>query len=155
MFKRIVIYIILFFFASIFSSCKTQQTLKNNSKKDLESSVQKQFSYFFQEALRKKHLEEYDQALELLVKCYHINPQDDALMNEFAFIYSAFGKTDYAISYLNEAIKISPQNLWHKINLANLFLSIGDISTATDIYTLAAKEHPKENEVLYNLLEYT
>lgn len=156
--KNIIISTCLLLLSVTILSCSslnksTKKTNKKAASELLPISEQRQFTYYFYEAIRQRELKNYDKAIELLTKCYHINSSDGALMAEFSGVYSAVGNIDLAITYMSEAVAQEPENLWYKINLAELFRSIDDLKTTTEIYESAIKTHPEKDEINYNLLD--
>ena len=150
---KISFFLILAVAVSI-TSCST--TRKTASKSDITrafSSEDRQFSYYFHEALRQRLAEKYDIALEMLLKCEQIDNTNATLMYEFANLYLQIGKVDYAIAYLMNAVRYDDSNIWYKINLASLYLAIGDMKSATEVYEAAAKKHPEQNELYENLYQ--
>jgi tetratricopeptide (TPR) repeat protein len=126
---------------------------ENKVQYSIPDEVKKQFDYYFYEAIREREKENYDVAIELLMKCYYLNSHDDALMYEFANIYALKGDINSAILYLANAVSLDKNNIWYQINLANLYLAIEDLAMATDIFEFTVEKFPDREEINYNLVE--
>jgi tetratricopeptide (TPR) repeat protein len=152
---------ISFFLASLliaFTACNTAKkaaTLRKQAPSVVVLSVQeqRQFSYYFTEAVRQRLAENYDVAIELLSKCYQINDQEPNVMFELANVYASIGNSDAAISYLNSAVSLDKENIWYQLNLASLYIATHDLKNATAVYEYIAQQHPEREELSYTLVE--
>ncbi len=151
--SRILFLLLLLVAIPAISYASKKKTEKKIASEEISETNERKFSYYYHEAVRQREIENYDIAIELLTKCYHINNTEPALMYEFANIYMSIGNVDYAIFYLTSAVKLDNENIWYQVNLANLYLAIGDIKTATSVYEYALKKHPEKEDLSYNLIE--
>lgn len=153
--RNITAFLVLLLAAFALQSCGSSKKVakKKQTSYTLSAGEERRFTYFFYEALKQRELGNYDVAIELLTKCYHINDLDAALMSEFSNVYLSVGKVDYAISYLTNAVALDEENSWYQLNLANLYLAIGDIKTATEIFEFSSKKFPEKEELNHYLVE--
>src|SRR5690554_6210565 len=143
------IYFIIFVFLLTFSACKSTKNIKSSTEKEtinkvIENSSEKMFSYYYQEALRKKWQGEYDQVYELLRKAYTFKPLDDALANEFADLFFIFQDLEKGISFMKKAIELQPDNLWYKKKLSYIYIETKQFAPAIEIYENIVK-HQSSN----------
>ena len=153
--RNIVACLVLLLMMFTLQSCGSTKKIagKKQTSYTLSAGEERRFTYFFYEALKQRELGNYDVAIELLTKCYHINDLDATLMSEFANVYLSVGKVDYAVSYLTNAVALDENNSWYQLNLANLYLAIGDIKTATEIFEFSSKKFPEKEELNHYLVE--
>ncbi len=151
--KKLALFLLL-----LFLSIATLAYSKNTSGRKqvattLPATKERQFSYFFYEALKHQEAGRHDMAIELLAKCAQINNQNADLMYQFANIYAEIGKIDYAIYYLSHAIGLDDDNTWYRLNLASLYLASEDVKNATLTYESIYAKHPEKDEIAYTLIE--
>ncbi len=77
-----------------------------------------EFQDTFFEALKQKGIQNYDRAINLLLKCKQLQPDDIAIDHELAKVYFLDKKYIPARQYAIEALIIEPENYWFLSNLA-------------------------------------
>jgi tetratricopeptide (TPR) repeat protein len=153
--KYIVIGIVCCFFAiSTSSAFAASKNPRKSLVKTPTISVedQRKATYYFYEAVRERQLKNYPEAAELLAKCYHINPNDAAVLYEFALLYTLMKQPQYALAYMENAMKKDPTNYWYKLGLAELFLQNKEYKLAIEVYENIAKYHPEKEDIVYKLV---
>ncbi|NLR92395.1 tetratricopeptide repeat protein [Flammeovirga agarivorans] len=83
-------------------------SIEEPSKKDLRKA-EELFIYAVNEYL----LEEYDQALELLLKCNDLNPKDDGIKYQTALAYSKIENYQRSLQFSKRALELDPENKYY------------------------------------------
>ena len=83
---------------------------KNKTKLVLSDGERKKFDHNFFEALKQKHLENYEDALVLFEKCIKIDPNVAAPLYEVAKIYKNLNQNNQALEYSLKAYKLNKAN---------------------------------------------
>lgn len=102
---------------SLLAACSGAKVLNEG----LSESAQSRFDYYFYEALRLKENGEHDKAIETLLLCEAINPEDAALQAELGIEYLQFGIVDEALKRMEKAVALSPSNWWYSVRLITLY----------------------------------
>lgn len=79
-----------------------------------------EFQNTFFEALKQKGIQNYDRAINLLLECKQLQPENSALDHELAKVYFLDKKYVPAQQYAIEALIAEPENYWFLDNLANI-----------------------------------
>ena len=148
-----ITYILFFFIALTFLSCKTTKTgIGSQSKeaKELKQSGAKDInnSSVFIDANKQKILGNYDEAARLFDKCLKLNPDDDASMFELAKIYLMQNRRDEALELSEKAAEIDPDNIYYQLLYSNMLQSFERYNDAAKVYEQIVKSNP------YNLEYY-
>lgn len=93
-----------------------------------------------------------DQAASMLEKCISLDKKHDAANYYMSLISLNRGKTDKALEYINEASALSPDNAWYRQTAAKLYLSLGEVDMATNVYEELIAGEPK-NSYYYDLVD--
>ncbi|MBU8891171.1 MAG: tetratricopeptide repeat protein [Bacteroidales bacterium] len=149
--KEIFLIIIAVLTITSCSSTKKVSEKKIKVKRELSESNELQYYYFFLEANRKKLLGDLKGALTLYYQCLEINPESDAAMSEISEINKIAKNYEKAEKYGVKAVEISPENKWYQLNLANLYIEIGNFVKAIEVYERLHIEYPNDLEITYAL----
>lgn len=84
-----------------------------------------EFQEHFFEALKQKGIENYDKAINELLKCKQIEPTNPAVNHELAKTYMANGQAMQAVEYGIAALNSDPTNMWYLETLVNTVLQQG------------------------------
>lgn len=104
-------------------------------------------SYYEQLIARKFLLKAEDE----YIRVNNLNPRISVVYFKLARISTIKGKTDQAIEYYNEGLKISPNNVVMLFNLASLYEDSGEIELAKIYYKKCIKEDKKFSHAYNNL----
>ena len=74
----------------------------------------------FFEALKQKGIQNYDRAINLLLKCKQLDSTNKAVNHELAKVYFLDEKYHFAQQYATEALRDEPENYWFLANLIDI-----------------------------------
>lgn len=148
--------ILLLSVAMVSVTCFASSTNKSGKKaanKKTEISVQDQrkFDYFFYEAVRQRQLGNLDGTVDLLTKCFYLNPNSAAVSYEFGMAYTAIQDVPHAIQFMSLAARLDPTNSWYKMAFAELCIKNNDFARAILVYEDISKNHPEKEDIDYML----
>ncbi len=118
-------------------------------KAELAEQKQKEFEYFFVEALKQKMFGNAQEAIRLLSSCLEIDPNSSAAMFELANIHAVNNDFTSASLLLEKAISLNPDNKWYKLLLAQIYQQSRKFSEAADIYSGLLNKEPENLEYTY------
>lgn len=110
-----------------------------------------EFQEYFFEALKQKGIENYDKAINLLIKCKKLQPLETAVDYELGINYFALKKFDEAAVYLFKAVEYNPDNYWYLDQLFKTYETIEGTSKAMEMVENLAKKSDIHKEQLLNL----
>ncbi len=150
--------ITLIFFALIFSSEQiysqwNKKREKNKTNLALNYGERKKFDHNFFEALKEKHLENYDDALVLFEKCIKIDPNAAAPYYEAAKIYKKLSQNYQALEYSLKAYKLDEGNETYAHLCARMLSKQKKYYQAKDIYKTLIKTNRKREIYFYELAD--
>lgn len=99
-----------------------------------------EFQEYFFEALKQKGIENYDKAINLLIKCKKLQPLETAVDYELGINYFALKKFDEAAVYLFKAVEYNPDNYWYLDQLFKTYETIEGTSKAMEMVENLAKK---------------
>lgn len=111
------------------------------------------FTYFFHEAQRQMHAENYDAAFDLLNFCLKLNPNSAASLYSVADINHFLRRDSLAISQMEKAVELDPDNYWYKDHLVKLYFNNKRVDEAQTLLEKMAVQFPDKEEVLMMLLD--
>lgn len=120
----------------------------NLSEKDREMSES-----FFVDGVRFLLLEDYNKALERLLKAYALNPTNAAINYKIAETNLLSGNLKDATNFAQAAVKLDPQNAYYYLLLAQVYSSQKQYEEATQTYTTLIKTVPNSGPYLFNLAD--
>ncbi|MCA8831868.1 tetratricopeptide repeat protein [Hymenobacter pini] len=120
----------------------------NLSEKDREMS-----EAFFVDGVRFLLLEDYNKALERLLKAYALNPTNAAVNYKIAETNLLSGNFKDATNFAQAAIKLDPQNAYYYLLLAQIYASQKQYAEATQTYSTLIKTVPNSGPYLFNLAD--
>ncbi len=142
--------IILFaILVALLSSCKTTRTTTTVAKVTDEELVK----FHLAEALREMLYDDYDEALTNLNKCVEADPKNSAVYYEFAEVYTQKEEYNIAISYMLQAVELSPENIFYKYYLAKLHIKNYDVEKSIPLFEEVVLE-TKSYTPFYELAHY-
>ncbi|MET4105533.1 tetratricopeptide repeat protein [Hymenobacter sp. UYP22] len=120
----------------------------NLSEKDRELSES-----FFVDGVRFLLLEDYNKALERLLKAYALNPTNAAINYKIAETNLLSGNLKDATNFALAAVKLDPQNAYYYLLLAQVYSSQKQYEEAIQTYTTLIKVVPNSGPYLFNLAD--
>lgn len=108
---------------------------------------------YFIEGVRLYCSGEYTSAESYMEECLKADRENDAAMYYLAMICLSRNETDKAISLLDKASVLSPENTWYRLTMARLYSGIGETDLATSIYESLIEDHPAKSDYYYELTE--
>ncbi len=98
----------------------------------------------FMEANKAKILEDYPEAVRLFEKVIKLDNKNDASYYELATIYFQSNQFDIAMSNINTAVKLQPQNKWYLDLKAEILAYRSKFAEAAEVYAEMLKYHPRD-----------
>ncbi|MBT9393302.1 tetratricopeptide repeat protein [Hymenobacter sp. NST-14] len=120
----------------------------NLSPKDRELSE----SYFV-DGVRFLLLEDYNKALERLLKAYAINPTNAAINYKIAETNLLSGNLQDATNFARTAVKLDGQNPYYYLLLAQIYTSQKQYDEAAQLYNTLVQTVPNSGYYLFNLAD--
>lgn len=135
------------------TAASTKKAGKKSANKQVAISVQEQrkFDYFFYEAVRQRQLHNLDGTVDLLTKCFYINPNSAAVAYEFGMAFTAVQDVPHAIQFMSMAARLDPSNSWYKMAFAELCIKSNDFPRAILVYEDISLNHPEKEDIDYML----
>lgn len=94
---------------------------------------------------------QYDSALEQLTKARSQDPRDPATRELLAGLYKKLHRFEEAEIEYQALLSLSPNNLTHEIDFAQLLMDEGKFSDAQNIYQQILSRHPDNSKALLGL----
>lgn len=132
---------------------KKQPTPKVAITDTLSAADSQRFNYFFIESVRQQMAENYAAAFDLLRHCLTINPHAAEAYFLQAMYYSMLNKDSLALSNLETAVSLRPDNSTYIEKLANFYINAGNYQEAINAYEQLAQRHPDRTDVLNVLVK--
>lgn len=131
------------------------QEIENSADVYLEE-YSDEFQEFFFEALKQKGIERYDRAVNLLLKCRKLDPNNMAVIHELAKAYTADKKYSLAEEHAVIAVNSDPENIWYLQSLMLAIKKQGKNVTAIKDLVPYSNSKLKENlvKILYSDRNY-
>lgn len=108
---------------------------------------------YFVDGVKYVLLEDYNKALERLLKAYALNPTNAAINYKIAETNLLSGNLKDATNFGLAAVKFAPQNAYYYLLLAQIYSSQKQFDQATKVYTTLIKEVPDSDYYLFNLAD--
>ena len=117
----------------------------------LSATEQRQFDYYFYQAISEKDGGQYDEALETLGLCLALDSLNADAHQQIGLLYSYTGFKNMALRHLELSVKLSPDNWWYNIQLINLLSDLKRWKRAVEVAVKLKKLYPQKEEV-YTML---
>ena len=95
---------------------------------------------------------QYNKAETLLRAILTKDADNDAAWYYLGLTEACLGREDSAISDLENAVRLDPDNYWYRDRLAILYRSAGNTGKVMETYEEMLARHPKKTEVYFDLL---
>lgn len=156
MFKQLIYFLFLLFLPVVQawphpSSEEDRSALPNT--KELSSSAQRKFDYFFYEGINLKNAGKYDAAFDAFNYCYAIDSTAAPVLYELANFYMQLNHPEIAVGLLKKAVESSSDNFSYKIALASITRNLGMFGEAAEAYEELIKEYPEKADLNFYLAE--
>ena len=134
-------------------SCQTTKVASETEayKTELKGNDLRNYNYILSEAIKQKILGNYGQAIVYYKQCIDINPLSDAAMFELSSIYVFARDYPAALKYARKAVLIDGDNLWYRLQLANLYNTQEINDSSIIIYEDLVKKYPKKLDLMFEL----
>lgn len=103
---------------------------------------------FFSKGIEAKYNENYPVAIENFEQALRFFNNDDASMYELSALYTLSGRNAEALSMIQQAADLNPDNKWYKIRLAQTYLQNGDYQSFMAIYDKLLHDEPDNLDYL-------
>lgn len=132
---------------------KTPKTTRNIAKTDVSSVSARKISVQYTEGLKAYYSGNASEALKIFNGIILDNPKHDASYFMLARIYTDQQNVHEAVNALQQAIKIDKNNIWYKVDLADLYMQMEEYATAAKLWEQICKEKDNNEYYLYSLSE--
>jgi tetratricopeptide (TPR) repeat protein len=119
----------------------------------LSEREREQSEALFVEGVKYVLLEEYNKALERLLKAYLMNPNNAAVNYKIAEANLLSGNLRDANNYAESAVRLDPRNAYYYLLLAQIQASQKQYEAATKTYASLIKQVPNSGSYLFNLAD--
>ena len=108
---------------------------------------------YFSKGLEAKYNENYPLAIANFEQALKFFDEDDASMYELAALYQQVGRNSEALSMIQQAADMQPDNKWYQIRLAQLHLKNSDYQTFIKIYDKLIEAEPDNLEYVETYID--
>ncbi|HOK99988.1 MAG TPA: tetratricopeptide repeat protein [Paludibacteraceae bacterium] len=139
-----------------FMSCSILRPNTNkqiSEKKSLNTIEQRQFDYFFYEAIRLKENGQLDEAIENFLMSFYLNPLDAEVQSQLGLLYNNAGLPNEAIQFMENAVNLQSNNWWYNMTLINMYSQQKKWENAIQLATVVQKKYPQKEDI-YNVLSF-
>ncbi|HRR62432.1 MAG TPA: tetratricopeptide repeat protein [Paludibacteraceae bacterium] len=139
-----------------FMSCSILKSNKNeqiSERKSLNTIEQRQFDYFFYEAIRLKENGQLDEAIENFLMSFYLNPLDAEVQSQLGLLYNNAGLPNEAIQFMENAVNLQSNNWWYNMTLINMYSQQKKWENAIQLATVVQKKYPQKEDI-YNVLSF-
>lgn len=123
---------------------------ENNKPKETPPEV---YEAQFVDAMKYYLMEEYDKALELMLKLNQSKPNNSGLQYQISATYAKLKKFDAALTYAKMANQNSENNSQYQMMLAGLCIKNGQLKEAAKVYEKLFEKDKTNSEIGLNLAE--
>lgn len=152
MFVRQSALVIIFLLGLIFNPSDIYAQIDFNKKPDDDlGNVEDKFQELFFEALKQKGIENYQRAIDALLKCEELNNEEAVIYLELGKNYSQLEQFNLAEEALLKGLKITPQNEWLLDQLYEVYTQQNNIPKAIETVKKLVEVHPDYKQDLATL----
>ncbi|NQX86905.1 MAG: hypothetical protein HRT67_13575 [Flavobacteriaceae bacterium] len=123
----------------------------NLTPNDDLGNYEDEFQEHFYEALKQKGIENYDRAVEQLLKCAALNAEESVVFFQLGKNYVQLKDFGAAETALKKAIALNESNEWYLDELYGVYLQIKDYDKALKTVKQLVKYHPDYKQDLATL----
>lgn len=112
----------------------------------------RQYDYYYTEAVKQKILGNHDAAYTLLQYCLDLNPKSGEALYDLG-LYAIYMQNDsLGVQYLERAAALEPDNIWYREMLSGFYLSRSEWGKAQTCLEEMMRLNPKRSDVLMRLV---
>ena len=138
-------YIFIFIIGTLlFPQLNYAQIDFNKRPDDDLGNVEDEFQELFFEALKQEGIENYQRAVDALLKCINIKSSEPAAYYELGKNYNKLKNFGAAEDALKKAISKEPDNEWYLDELYEVYIQQDDINKAIKTIKQLVKYHPED-----------
>jgi tetratricopeptide (TPR) repeat protein len=141
----------LLILALALASCSGSKQLADKEQEEepgkLDPKMQVSLERRFIDAIREKHLGNYEEAVKLFEEVTRRDPNNDAAHYELAQLYYGSGLYELALDHSKRASTIDPANKWYQLLLADIYASIYKFEEAAEVYGKIVDKFPEEYDL--------
>lgn len=144
--KYKLLFVLLFISCSVFAQNDFVGEASNDTlvvKQDMAKNAE-----YFSQGLEAKYNENFPVAIYNFEQALKFYNDDDASMYELSALYLASGRTAEAMSMIQQAAELQPDNKWYQIRLAQLYMQNGDYQSFMNIYDKLLQAEPDNLDYL-------
>ena len=144
--KRYILIVLLSIASSVFAQSDVVGEAPNDTtivRRDLAKNAE-----YFSKGLEAKYNENYPIAIYNFEQALRFFNDDDASMYELSALYLTSGRNAEALSMIQQAANLQPDNKWYQIRLAQLQLQNGDYQSFMAIYDKLLQDEPDNLDYL-------
>ncbi len=149
--KKQTYIILLLFGILLFPQTNYAQIDFNKRPDDDLGNVEDEFQEWFFEALKQKGIENYDRAVDALLKCLNLKTSNPTIYYELGKNYNKLKNFGAAEDALKKAIAKEPDNEWFLDELYDVYVQKDDMSKAIKTVKQLVKFHPDYKQDLASL----
>ena len=136
---------LLLIIIALFASCRTSHRLAApGSLATLSTDEQREYEYFYLEAIRLEQLSRYDEAFEMFNHCLSIDSAPSAL-HKVANYYLYLNQKEKAIDALLHTVEAEPDNYWYWQTLVSYYQTNREYDKAIATLENMQQQFPKRN----------
>ncbi len=139
-------------FMVILTACSSgQKTVAADPEPEISDRKERAFKQSFFNGQQDKLAEKLESAERHFIKCVELIPEEAAPYYELARIYQQRNQLEKALTYLETAITLEPDNIWYQSNYAKTHAVIGNYSQAVEIYKRIVAKYPNQYDYHFEL----
>jgi len=143
------IYILLFLLGTVLLPLSSHAQVDFNKRPtDDLGNVEDEYQEWFFEALKQQGIENYQRAVDALLKCIDIKDPDAVVYFELGKNYSKLKNFGAAEDALKKAASMDPENEWFLNELYEVYMKQNDINRAIRTVKKLIKYHPEYRQDL-------
>lgn len=123
----------------------------NQRPDDDLGNVEDNFQEFFFEALKQSGIENYERAIDFLLRCERLNDQEPAVYLELGKNYARLKAFDKAETAFINGLKLKPNELWLLDPLYEVYVQQNNNTKAIEILLQLQDKHPDYKQDLASL----
>ena len=108
---------------------------------------------YFSKGLEAKYTENFPLAIANFEQALKFYDEDDASMYELSALYQQTGRNSEALTMIQRAVNLQPDNKWYQIRLAQLHLQNSDYRTFINIYDKLMEAEPDNLEYVETYID--
>ena len=145
----IILFVAFTFNVRAINLCSHSIALYPDKETSISADQAMEFEYSFIEGIKFKLLGNYKMAIKWFNRCLEIDKSSAVVRYEIANIYISNKDFDTAMHLLRDAVHYNSNNIWYKLQLANVYKHKAMISQACDIYDDLYISNPDKLDFLY------